>query len=84
MNTDDLVFMMLKSEPLEIFENLLKEEKTELEWDKLLDMCYCEERYESIGGDLGNEENPPINYERLAYLEKLIALLEQNGIEIEK
>ncbi len=80
MNADDLVFMMLKSEPLEIFENLLKEGNSELEWDKLLDMCYCEERYESVGGDLGNEENPPINYERLAYLERLIALLKQNGI----
>ena len=43
-------------------------------------MCYCEESYESVGGDFGYMENPPINHERLAYLEKLIDFLESNGI----
>lgn len=46
-------------------------------------MCYCEESYESVGGDEGYLDNPPINHERLAYLEKLIKFLEDNGIKAE-
>ena len=34
-------------------------------------MCYCEESYESVCGDEGYLDNPPINHERLAYLEEL-------------
>ena len=51
-----------------------------LEWGTLLRMCYCEESYESVGGDFGDEENPPINYGRLVYLKRLIRLLESKGI----
>lgn len=46
-------------------------------------MCYCEESYESVCGDEGYLDNPPINHERLAYLEKLIKFLEDNGIKAE-
>jgi hypothetical protein len=44
-------------------------------------MCYCEESYESVGGDEGYLPNPPINHERLSYLKELIAFLEGNGIK---
>ena len=44
-------------------------------------MCYCEESYESIGGDDGYLENPSINVERLKYLEQLIEFLEGLGVK---
>lgn len=84
MNTSDLIFMMFKSEPIETFEKLLKEENPGLKWEKLLNMCYWEERYESVGGNRGYKENPPINQKRLEYLKKLIDFLESNGIKAEK
>ena len=77
----DLVMMMFENEPIETFEKLLNENNMELEWGYLLHMCYCEESYESVGGDLGDMENPPINHKRLAYLGKLINFLESRGIE---
>ena len=80
MKEHDLIMMMFENEPIEIFEKLLNEDNSELEWGYLLNMCYCEESYESVGGDFGYMENPPINHERLAYLEKLIDFLESNGI----
>lgn len=83
MNARDLISMMFKSEPIETFEKLLKEEPGS-EWEELLDMCYWEERYESVGGDEGYKENPPINHKKLAYLKKLISFLEVNGIKAKK
>ena len=44
-------------------------------------MCYCEESYASVGGDEGYLENSPVDFKYLAYLEKLIAFLEENGIK---
>ena len=38
-------------------------------------------RYESVGGDYGDEDDPPIDRERLSYLEGLIAFLEEKGVE---
>ena len=75
-----LIDMMFESKPIEEFEELLKSDDQGHEWGELLHMCYCEESYESVGGDEGYMPNPPINHERLAYLNKLIALLESHGI----
>ena len=79
-----VIDMMFASEPIEKFEKLLNEGNSELDWGSLLHMCYCEESYESVGGDDGYMENPPIKYERLEYLGKLIEFLESKGIKEEK
>lgn len=76
-----LIDMLFDSRPIEEFESLLKSEKKGLSWGRLLHMCYCEESYESVGGDEGCLPNPPINHERLSYLKELIAFLEGNGIK---
>jgi hypothetical protein len=78
-----LIDMMVDGCPIEEFQQLW-ESKEKLDWGELLHMCYCEESYESVSGDEGYLENPPINHERLAYLEQLIAFLEDKGIEERK
>jgi hypothetical protein len=78
-----LIDMMFDGCPIEEFQQLW-ESKENLDWGELLHMCYCEESYESVGGDEGYLENPPINHERLAYLEELIAFLEDKGIDERK
>ena len=80
MDDMTLIDMMFDSEPVEKFEELLKLGNIGVEWGELLHMCYCEESYVRVGGDEGYLPNPPIDRERLAYLEKLIALLESYGI----
>ena len=80
MDEYKLIDMMFDSRPIEEFQQLL-ESKENLDWGELLHMCYCEESYESVGGDEGYLENPPINHERLSYLEQLIAFLKEKGIE---
>lgn len=84
MTTSDLVYMMFENEPIEMFEKIMEVENTEFQWDQLLDMCYTEKIYESVGGDYGDEDNPPINYDRIEYLNKLIDFLEQSGVKTEK
>ena len=79
----ELIDLMFESKPIEIFEKLFAENREYFDWSELLHMCYCEESYESVGGDEGYLENPPINYERLTYLKKLIKFLEDNGIKEE-
>ena len=81
MDTMTLIHMMFDSKPIEEFEELWKLGTQGCDWGDLLHMCYCEESYESVGGDEGYKPNPPINHERLEYLSKLIALLESYGIE---
>jgi hypothetical protein len=78
-----LIDMMFDGCPIKEFQQLW-ESKENLDWGELLHMCYCEESYESVGGDEGYLENPPSNHERLAYLEQLIAFLEDKGIEERK
>ena len=80
MDNVTLIDMMFESKPIEEFEELLKLGTQGYEWGELLRMCYCEESYESVGGDEGYMLNPPINHERLTYLNQLIALLESHGI----
>ena len=84
MDNTTLIYMMFDSKPIEEFEELLKSGTQVYDWGDLLRMCYCEESYESVGGDEGYMPNPPINHERLAYLNKLIALLESYGIKENK
>ena len=73
--------MMFDSRPIEKFEELLKSGNPGHEWEELLHMCYCEESCERVGGDEGYMQNSPINHERIAYLNNLIALPESCGIK---
>ena len=75
----NLIHMMFDSKPISMFEVLL-EEHPELDWGDLLRWCYTERSYERVGGDCGGVENPPICYERLEYLERLIEFLERSGV----
>ena len=43
--------------------------------------CYWEQSYESVGGDEGYLDDPPINEKRLKYLEELITFLEESGVK---
>ena len=83
MSTEKLINMMFESKPLEMFEELWKTGDPNLEWGRLLHMCYCEASYESIGGDFGDMDDPSINHWRLDYLEKLILFLEEKGLKAE-
>ncbi len=81
----DLIRMMFDSEPIENFKKLLEEDlANELDWGFLLHMSYMEKSYESVGGDDGFMDNPPINHARIEYLSKLIVFLEENGIKEKK
>ena len=75
-----LIDMMFENAPIEAFLELWEAKISELDWSRLLNMCYCEESYVSAGGDDGYLPNPPICYERLSYLEGLIAFLEGKGV----
>lgn len=79
----DLIDMMFDSESIETFKSLWEKDKELEKWSELLHSCYWEESYESVGGDEGYLENPPINYKRLEYLKSLIAFLEGVGIRAE-
>ena len=80
MDEYKLIDMLFDRCPIEEFYQLW-ESQEELDWSGLLHMCYCEESYERVGGDEGNMQNSPINHERIAYLNNLIALLESCGIK---
>ena len=74
-NEDTLVDMMFDSFSLDSFKSLWDKDKDSNKWGRLLYMCYCEEAYESVGGDDGDSDDPQINFERLEYLKKLIEFL---------
>ena len=78
-----LVDLMFENTPIEVFDKLFTESLECYNWSELLQMCYIEESYERVGGDEGDTEDPPINYERLAYLGKLIEFLHDKGIKAE-
>ena len=80
-NEHTLIDMMFEGLSIDSFKSLWDKDKDARKWGRLLDMCYCEESYESVGGDEGYLPNPPINHERLSYLKELIAFLEGNGIK---
>lgn len=80
---DDLICMMFSSENINTFKTLLKNDNDLNKRSELLNMCYWERSYESVGADEGYLENPPINTKRLHYLEELISFLEHSRIEAE-
>ena len=78
-----LVDMMFASEPIDKFMKLWDVEKDIEKWQQLMNMTCCEDSYESVGGDEGYLDNPPLNHERIKYLEELIVFLKSKGIEEE-
>lgn len=80
---DTLIDMIFSSEPILKFKQIFRKNEQTQAWEQLLHMCYWEFSYECVGGDEGYLENPPINYERLKYLEELIYFLEENGVKTE-
>ena len=77
----DLIDMMFKSESIDTFKSMWEKDSDLKKWSELLRSCYWEESYESVGGDNGYLENPPINIQRLNYLRELISFLEGLGIQ---
>ena len=80
MDSTFLIDMMFDGKPIEEFEKILRSGEVGAEWGDLLHMCYCEESYESVGGDEGHLPNPLIDHNRLAYLKALITLLKNYGV----
>ena len=77
----DLVQMMCGSESIEIFKALWEQDKDLEKWSQLLHSCYWELSYTRAGGDEGYLDKPPINVERIKYLEELIGFLKEVGIQ---
>ena len=77
----DMIHMMYDSENIETFKALWEKDKDLKKWSQLLYSCYWELSYERAGGDEGYLVNPPINMERIKYLEEMIAFLESAGIQ---
>lgn len=76
----DLIDMMFESTDIDTFKLLWDNDNDAKKWSELLHMCYWEQSYESVGGDEGYLEDPPINEKRLKYLEELIDFLDQSGV----
>ena len=77
----DLISMMFERADIDAFKLLWDKDKDAEKWSKLLHMCYWEQSYESVGGDEGYLDDPPINEKRLKYLKELIEFLEQSGVQ---
>ncbi|MBQ3057552.1 MAG: hypothetical protein IJD00_01215 [Clostridia bacterium] len=77
----DLIDMMFESTDIDTFKLLWGKDKDAKKWGKLLHSCYWEQSYESVGGDEGYFDDPPINEKRLKYLEELITFLEESGVK---
>jgi len=77
----DLIDMMFESTDIDTFKLLWGKDKDAKKWSKLLHSCYREQSYESVGGDEGYLDDPPINEKRLKYLEELITFLEESGVK---
>ena len=75
-----LIDMMFASEPIDKFQKLWDIEENTRAWQELLHMTQCELEYARVGGDEGYLEIPPINYEHIKYLEKLIVFLKSKGL----
>ena len=76
-----LIDMMFDSESIDTFKSLWDKDKDLEKWSELLHSCYWEHSYESVGGDEGYLDDPPINEKRLKYLEELIDFLEKLGVQ---
>ena len=77
----DLIDMMFESTDIDTFKLLWDNDNDAKKWSELLHMCYWEQSYESVGGDEGYLDDPPINEKRLKYLEELITFLEESGVK---
>jgi len=77
----DLIDMMFESTDIDTFKLLWGKDKDVKKWSELLHSCYWEQSYESVGGDEGYLDDPPINEKRLKYLEELIDFLEESGVK---
>lgn len=77
----DLIDMMFESTDIDTFKLLWRKDKNAKKWSELLQSCYWEQSYESVGGDEGYLDDPPINEKRLKYLEELITFLEESGVK---
>ena len=77
----DLIDMMFKSTDIDTFKLLWGKDKDAKKWSELLHLCYWELSYESVGGDEGYLDDPPIDEKRLKYLEELITFLEESGVK---
>ena len=78
---DALIDMMFDSESIDTFKSLWDKDTGLEKWSELLRSCYWEHSYESVGGDEGYLDDPPINEKRLKYLEELITFLEESGVK---
>ena len=77
----DLIDMMFESTDIDTFKLLWGKDNDVKKWSELLHSCYWEQSYESVGGDEGYLDDPPINEKRLKYLEELITFLEESGVK---
>ena len=76
----DLIDMMFEGTDIDTFKLLWGKDKDAKKWSELLHLCYWEQSYESVGGDNGYLDDPPINEKKLKYLEELIDFLEKAGV----
>ena len=76
----DMIHIMYGSESIETFKALWEQDKDPEKWSQLLHSCYWELSYTRAGGDEGYLDNPPINVERIKYLEELTGFLKEVGI----
>lgn len=81
-NENDLIDMMFDGADIGTFKLFWEMDKDVKKWGTLLNMCYWEQSYESVGGDEGYLDDPPINTKRLEYLEELIKFLEELGVKV--
>ena len=77
----DLIDMMFESTDIDAFKLLWSKDKDAKKWSELLSSCYWEQSYESVDGDEGYLDDPPINEKRLKFLEELITFLEESGVK---
>lgn len=80
MEYEELSSMMLDSYPLNKFFPLIDRCEDTDALFKLLDFTLMELCYELVGGDHSFMEKPPINQERIAYLEELSQYLQAKGV----
>ena len=78
---EKLIDLLFHRADIKVFEKLWEQYNDAEKWGYLLHMCYCEYSYECVGGDYGDEENPPIDVEYLKYLEDLIEFLHSLGVQ---
>ena len=82
LDRHDMLYLMYGSESIETFKALWEKDRVPEKWSQFLHSCYWELSYARAGGDQGYLDNPPINMERINYLQELIGFLEEVGIQV--